>query len=498
MKKTKRVLALFMVFVFAFTSLAIPTYWASATEIINLEEVLETGDGDNDTVQGEEDDDGGNDGIISPESSNRFEGNGFILDFNITDSWEDGYSAEVIITNTGYEDIENWMLEANSDLGFAFGDTVINAWMRIPYENAIFTGREGNTIIPAGGDVTFSFVSSHDGTIPIPTYYILTGDGFTSVIPEPGSQPFIQITSELPSEVFFTDSISIEYIAEPSEGAYIREVRILLSDGVSGRAVYLSGTGQLHTQQRGTLGQASVLLGRGENRIGLIVIDSAGLESYYVTEQVIYRHVVSITAPIPELRNQRYLNDGTNGLYVNNRITFWTVMENRRNITYEELVAAFATIEGTVIGRYEMQDFVVEVPPNDLAGLHALGQGLVDLFPDLFRSYNLDLLHAYSTDEGGGSLEESNFRTDDAWWNDNNHTWAINRIDLPRAWAVFGTQERQGLGVGIIDNGIAHSHPDLLIPHGNFTNHGRSDLNATYIFAGLDASQTYQIFVSAT
>jgi hypothetical protein len=224
MKKNKRVLALFMVFVFAFTSLAIPTYGVSTTEIINLEEILETGDGDNDTVQGEEDDDdgnGGNNGIIPPESSNRFEGNGFTVDLIITASWENRYTADVVITNTGDEDIVNWRLEANVSLGFDFGDSVTDAWLILQDdEHTVFIGEEGNKIVPAHGNISFSYIAHHNGTIPIPTHYILMGRGFTSVIPEepePGSQPFIQIITELPNEVFFTDSIPIEYIAEPSE-----------------------------------------------------------------------------------------------------------------------------------------------------------------------------------------------------------------------------------------------------------------------------------------
>jgi hypothetical protein len=35
------------------------------------------------------------------------------------------------------------------------------------------------------------------------------------------------------------------------------------------------------------------------------------------------------------------------------------------------------------------------------------------------------------------------FRANDPWWDTaDNHDWAFHSIDLPRAWSVFGSQEK--------------------------------------------------------
>ena len=49
-------------------------------------------------------------------------GNGFKVEFNLKEHWDTGYNANVKITNTSDETIENWAL------GFNYNDRISNIW----------------------------------------------------------------------------------------------------------------------------------------------------------------------------------------------------------------------------------------------------------------------------------------------------------------------------------------------------------------------------------
>jgi len=51
-----------------------------------------------------------------------FEGNGYTVRFNVTDSWSGGYNALISVENTSDVVIENWMLS------FEFSNKITNIW----------------------------------------------------------------------------------------------------------------------------------------------------------------------------------------------------------------------------------------------------------------------------------------------------------------------------------------------------------------------------------
>ena len=106
--------------------------------------------------------------------SNLVEGNGFTVDFILHSNWATGYNAEVVITNTGSEDIIDWVLSANSNLGL--GPTGIGSGGRLAFQNAyetVISYLDWNYRIPAGGSVTLWLNGSHTGVAPVPTAYRL-------------------------------------------------------------------------------------------------------------------------------------------------------------------------------------------------------------------------------------------------------------------------------------------------------------------------------------
>jgi cellulase/cellobiase CelA1 len=89
-----------------------------------------------------------------------------------TDSWSDGFVANVTVANTGSTAINGWTL------GFTLpsGQTVTNSW------NATLSGTSGaltarnvswNGTIPAGGSVSFGFQGTHRGGFTAPSAFTL-------------------------------------------------------------------------------------------------------------------------------------------------------------------------------------------------------------------------------------------------------------------------------------------------------------------------------------
>jgi hypothetical protein len=257
--------------------------------------------------------------------------------------------------------------------------------------------------------------------------------------------PTIQVLTEFPNGLTTLREIDIEYIVEPSDGAYIRAVRY--HSGNNTQAIYLSGTVPSHYEQRGILGQASVPIYARENHISFSVEDSSGRVAIFEVENIPVRELNIVFSPDIERENivPSVLFEGVP--FVNNRLVVSTVWP-RDHIDRNDFVEAFATVGGTIIG--ESMVFMIQVSPNDEVGLMAIGEQLINDFPHLFRSYQLEILFG-NVQSGGGFFNHSastmgSFRTNDPWWDTNDdRDWAFHTIDLPLAWAVFGTQERQNV-----------------------------------------------------
>lgn len=90
--------------------------------------------------------------------SNTFIGDGFEVDFLVTDEWSESYNAEVTIRNTGSESIENWSLE------FKLDNDIKDIWnVQIVDESTVgvYTIKHNgwNQDIPSGGEISFGFTA---------------------------------------------------------------------------------------------------------------------------------------------------------------------------------------------------------------------------------------------------------------------------------------------------------------------------------------------------
>jgi hypothetical protein len=395
----------------------------------------------------------------------RFEGNGFAVDFNVIHGWQNGYNAQIVITNTGSEDIVDWVLTVNAYLGIApwgLGEGVV---LSQDDEATVITHQGWNGTIPVGGHISMWFSGSHSGTLPTPTHFALTGGGLgnggndddngnddddDTGNPAPGSMPYIRVLTEFPDGFTTLMGLDVEYIAIPSEGAYIRAVRY--HNGNYSRAIYLSGTvpGSI-AAARGTLGQGRVPIFGNENHISFSVEDSNGLVATFAVDNV----PVGDAGFIPPDAETEFFASSSyqeGAFFITNRLLVRPGNE-RHNIPYNDFVEAFTSIDGTIIGQAPgLIFFTIQVPPNDEAGLNSLGGYLLDTYPHLFDSFSLETAFEVCIQSSGGGFFQSgvtsgsSFRTDDNWWNTAGD-WAFHTIDLPWAWAVFGTQERQNVRV---------------------------------------------------
>lgn len=108
-------------------------------------------------------------------SSYVFSGDGFHVRYEISSIWDKGYIANVYITNTGKETIENW------ELSYQSVDQYTNIWnAMVDYRSAKYYNIKNawhNQNIKPGETVSFGFQARFHGKKPdIPDKYCLIGD----------------------------------------------------------------------------------------------------------------------------------------------------------------------------------------------------------------------------------------------------------------------------------------------------------------------------------
>jgi hypothetical protein len=95
-----------------------------------------------------------------------------------TDSWNNGFVANVTVANTGSAPVNGWALTFT----LPSGQTITNSW------NASLTGTSGavtarniswNGSIPAGGSASFGFQGTHGGSFSTPSSFALNGSACT-------------------------------------------------------------------------------------------------------------------------------------------------------------------------------------------------------------------------------------------------------------------------------------------------------------------------------
>ncbi|MCL2048345.1 MAG: S8 family serine peptidase, partial [Defluviitaleaceae bacterium] len=295
--------------------------------------------------------------------------------------------------------------------------------------------------------------------------------------------PTIEVVSEIPSGGLTALWIDIEYVATPSEGAYIREVWYTRKGYTD--YVYLSETHR--NGPRGTLGQARVSLRTEdiERKLTFHVEDSAGLTATYEIEAMPYH--IDLSYEIFDLPEREYAFSDTRGIrYVTNRLHFFSVYHaDPGDIDMDAIAQAFVSVGGEIERVDSYDTFTIYISPTDEDGLNAKGEYLLENYPHLFKRYSIEYLlgivSGNTAPEGGGFFNSSvttgsSFRTNDDMW-DRGYDWAFHTIGLPWAWSVFGAHVRQEPKIGIIDDGVNHEHESLhLLPSNMFVystrNHG--------------------------
>ncbi len=125
------------------------------------------------------------------------------VDFTMRDSWGTGYVTDVVITNTGAEDINGWTI------AFDLPVTFTNFWNVVEGASTatrkIFTSNASTALLRAGSTRTFGFVAEGDPAVT-PSNILFNG------FPLPGSAPVLVISDAEFYEGHSPNTISIPVI----------------------------------------------------------------------------------------------------------------------------------------------------------------------------------------------------------------------------------------------------------------------------------------------
>ncbi|MCL2261584.1 MAG: S8 family serine peptidase, partial [Defluviitaleaceae bacterium] len=232
--------------------------------------------------------------------------------------------------------------------------------------------------IPDGSSVQFNVTSEYGGfssaEIGSFNYYFDGVQVVTLEEEEPVSMPYIRVLTEFPSGTVHLPFMDIEYMVAPGDGADI----LTVSYSINGRHhnyIYWHGNA--------VLGQARVFITPGRNELAFTVRDSRGREAVYVVENVPYFQsgLSAGRAPI-EYNRPSVRHEGE--YFVNNRIRLGAFVQNNP-ASHEEIVEIINSMGGVIIGYSRtVSCFTVQVPEDDEAGLLALGESFIELFPHIF------------------------------------------------------------------------------------------------------------------
>ena len=119
-------------------------------------------------------------GTSAQQKETIFQGNGFTIKYIIESQWNNGYIANVVITNTGEEVIENW------ELSYSSTDEYTNIWnARVSYHAATIYNIKNaghNQNIKPGESVSFGFQAAFTDKINVPDSYKILGDRLVRTI----------------------------------------------------------------------------------------------------------------------------------------------------------------------------------------------------------------------------------------------------------------------------------------------------------------------------
>ncbi len=96
------------------------------------------------------------------------------VDYQVTEQWDLGYSAQLAIENVGDTPIANWTLE----FSLGTGQRVVRAWDGHWDQHGrkiTMSGVDGNGSLPPGGEVVISFLAIADHPASVPARFTLNG-----------------------------------------------------------------------------------------------------------------------------------------------------------------------------------------------------------------------------------------------------------------------------------------------------------------------------------
>ena len=440
-------------------------------------------------------------------TTHHFTGDGFEVQFNLISTWSNGYNAEVNLTNTSGQDIYNWALFVDQNLGLdTWGATPGSVYAQ-GSDYTIVSHQGWNNVLRDNETITFWLNGSHQGVTPAPTYFILTGDGFSSEVqyipdnptddggpsyfpdaPDWDSvprEPTFEMLTQFPNNVVTRGYLDIEYIATPSFGEEILKVYLSIN-GTPASYKYLAEG--FRPIQLGVLGEARVFFMPGINNMVFTVLDSAGLVVHYEVPVPLYFDMGQWPA------GEANTNDFIEFFPDNPLMWFFTnelLIFRHTGVSIDDVSAAVASIGGEVTGWSNVTGMtIVQVPVSTQEVLIGFADYLVRRFPNIISSANLSMGAEYVVGDDYEPWRQTRhrsqpsaiisenypiaqssfgFQPNDPWWN-TSQEWGFSAIHMPLAWYVFGNQERSNIRVGIIDNGLQYNHYDLMVPGTNAIN----------------------------
>ncbi|MFS0988993.1 S8 family serine peptidase [Enterococcus casseliflavus] len=326
-------------------------------------------------------------------------------------------------------------------------------------------------------------------------------------IPKEIEEPMIIVHTAFPEGEVTVPFIDIEYTATPTIGNEIIEVYVKIN-GNFDSYLYLKGGNGI--TPKGELGTGRVFFRpiQGENHIEVVAFDSSGVTGSYKVDQPVkvVEHPVPDSPKPEEISTEFFWEDERT--FVNNRFQLWltgATVEERKNVTPEMIEEALASIDATLLIEPDwLGQLTVQVKESTAEELIEMIEDVIENFPEVFEDGNLDTLDDASTNEVTPveTMSNKEYFPDDPWWN--NDEWGLRAINLPEAWALFGTHERENVKVGIIDDGVWGEHEDLQIPAGNIENDPNAKLktelstndHGTHVMGTIGAIQDNQLGVS--
>lgn len=101
-----------------------------------------------------------------------FQGDRFEVEFHVDGKWNNGYNANITITNISNDVIEDWALL------YVFEDEIKNLWNGKQIENehsvTMIKNAEWNQDIKPGQKVNFGFTAEYEDKVHIPKSYCLS------------------------------------------------------------------------------------------------------------------------------------------------------------------------------------------------------------------------------------------------------------------------------------------------------------------------------------